>query len=81
MKRVVLLTCVAVMLMSTTGCAKWKKKQYYRSAYVDGDGCGCGSTMAGPIVGAPAVFDSAVPAPAGQIIAAPMKGPLPTGQF
>jgi hypothetical protein len=76
MKRVVLLTCLAIMVMSSTGCNKWKKKQYYRSGYVDGDGCGCGSTIAGP-----AVYDSYVPGPSSQIISAPSKGPLPTGQF
>ena len=42
MKRVLLLACVGITLMSVTGCAKWKQKHYYRSAYVDGDVCGCG---------------------------------------
>ncbi len=46
MKRVVLLTCVGITLMSVTGCAKWKQKHYYRSAYTDGDVCGCGVASA-----------------------------------
>ncbi len=81
MKRLVLLTCAAVMLLPSAGCSKWKKKHFYRAAYVDGDACGCGATTAGPIVGAPAAFDSVVPGPSSQIISAPMKGPMPTGQF
>jgi hypothetical protein len=80
MKRVVLLTTVAIMLMSVTGCAKWKKKHFYRSAYVEGDACGCGSSIAGP-VGAPAVYDSFTPGPSSQIMSAPSKSPFPTGQF
>jgi hypothetical protein len=81
MKRIVLLSCVVIMLMSITGCAKWKKKHFYRSAYVEGDACGCGSSIPGPIVGGPAAFDSIGPAPSSSIISAPMKGPMPTGQF
>ncbi len=81
MKRIVLLSCVAVLLMSTSGCAKWKNKHLYRSAYVEGDACGCGSSHAGAIVGSPAVYDTVVPGPSSQILSAPMKGPMPTGQF
>jgi hypothetical protein len=80
MKRIVLLACVAIMLMSTVGCAKWKNKHYYRSAYVEGDACGCGSSIAGP-VGAPAAFDSFGPGPSSQIMSAPSKGLFPSGQF
>jgi hypothetical protein len=72
MKRVVLLACIGITLMSVTGCHKWKQKHYYRSAYHDGDICGCG-------VAAP--YDTVVPAaPAGAIISAPAKV-LPAPQF
>ena len=51
--------------MSVTGCAKWKQKHYYRSAYVEGDACGCGVS--------PVAYDSVVPGPASAIISAPRK--------
>ena len=81
MKRIVLLTCVAISLMSITGCRKWKKKHFYRAAYTEGDACGCGASASGPIVGAPAAFDSVISGPSSSIISAPAKGPMPTGQF
>ncbi len=71
MKRVVLLTFIGITLMSVTGCAKWKQKHYYRSAYTDGDACGCGVASA---------YDNVAPAPAGAIISAPAKV-LPAPQF
>jgi hypothetical protein len=72
MKRVLFLACVGITLLSVTGCAKWKQKHYYRSAYVEGDACGCGVS--------PAVYDSAAPAPVGAVISAPGKV-LPAPQF
>ena len=72
MKRVLFLACIGITLMSVTGCAKWKQKHYYRSAYVEGDACGCGVS--------PVVYDNAAPAPAGTVISAPGKV-LPAGQF
>jgi hypothetical protein len=72
MKRVVFLTCIGITLMSVTGCAKWKQKHYYRSAYIEGDACGCGVSS---------VHDNIVTAPAATIMSAPMKGPLPAPQF
>ncbi len=53
MKRFVLAACVVVTLMSVTGCAKWKQKHYYRSAY-EGDACGCGAAP---------VYETAAPSP------------------
>ena len=71
MKRVVLLACIGITLMSVTGCAKWKQKHYYRSAYTEGDACGCGVAPA---------YDTVAPAPVGAIISAPPKA-LPAPQF
>ncbi len=81
MKRVVLLACAVIMVMSPTGCSKWKKKHLYRSAYVEGDSCGCGASYSGPIVDDGPAFESFGPTPQNSIISAPSKGPLPTGQF
>jgi hypothetical protein len=72
MKRVLYLACLGIILMSITGCAKWKQKHYYRSAYVDGDVCGCGAS--------PVAYDTVAPAPSGAIISAPAKV-LPAPQF
>jgi hypothetical protein len=80
MRRFVLLTCVGLALVSFPGCAKWKKKHFYHSAYADADVCGCGSYTAGVPVGAPAAFDTVVPGP-GAIISAPAKGPMPAPQL
>jgi hypothetical protein len=71
MRRVVLLTCIGITLMSVTGCAKWKQKHYYRSAYTEGDACGCGVSPA---------YDNVAPAPTSGIISAPAKV-LPAPQF
>jgi hypothetical protein len=71
MKRVVFLTCIGITLMSVTGCAKWKQKHHYRSAYIEGDACGCGVSSA---------YDNVAPVPAGGIISAPAKV-LPAPQF
>ena len=81
MKRVVLLACAVIMVMSPTGCSKWKKKHLYRSAYVEGDSCGCGASHSGPIVDDGPAFESFGPTPQSSIISAPSKSPLPTGQF
>jgi hypothetical protein len=81
MRRIVLLTFVGLSLVSFPGCAKWKKKHFYRSAYIEGDACGCGSAYAGmPAVGAPA-YDSYVAGPSSAVLSAPAKGPLPAPQF
>jgi hypothetical protein len=71
MKRIVLLACIGSTLMSISGCAKWKQKHYYRSAYVEGDACGCG---------VPAAYDTGGPVPSATIISAPPKA-LPAPQF
>jgi hypothetical protein len=71
MKRFVLLACIGITLMSVTGCAKWKQKHYYRSAYTEGDACGCGVSP---------IYDNVAPAPVGAIISAPPKA-LPAPQF
>jgi hypothetical protein len=79
MRRFVVLACIGLVLVSFPGCAKWKRKHFYRSACVEGDVCGCGSYATGaPIVGAPAAYDTVVP---GTVISAPAKGPLPAAQF
>jgi hypothetical protein len=72
MKRVLFLACVGITLMSVTGCAKWKQKHLYRSAYVDGEICGCGA--------AAPVYDTVAPVHSGAVISAPGKV-LPAPQF
>jgi hypothetical protein len=79
MRRFVLLTCVGLALVSFPGCAKWKKKHFYHSAY-EGDACGCGGYTAGVPVGAPAAIDTVVSGP-GSVISAPAKGPMPAPQL
>jgi hypothetical protein len=82
MRRVLLLTWVGLTLVCFPGCHHWKKKHLYRSAYVDGDACGCGSSIGGSsYVDGPAAYDNFVPGPPGPIISAPAKGPLPAAQF
>jgi hypothetical protein len=76
MRRIVLLTFVGLSLVSFPGCAKWKQKHFYRSAYIEGDACGCGTAYAG----APA-YVNYVPGPSSAVISAPAKGPMPAPQF
>jgi hypothetical protein len=81
MRRIVLLAFVGLSLVSFPGCAKWKQKHFYRSAYVEGDACGCGTAYAGtPVVGAHP-YDNYVAGPSSAVISAPAKGPLPAPQF
>jgi hypothetical protein len=81
MRRIVLLTFVGLSLVSFPGCAKWKKHHFYRSAYIEGDACGCGPAYAGtPVVGAPA-YDTVIPGPSSAVISAPTKSPMAAPQF